>query len=59
MLRNFIGEESRDKGADECDRVDGDGHVLCLDSIRVAQTVDEGRVEVGKGGRADNDLRVC
>jgi hypothetical protein len=46
VVGDGVGVVGGDCGADECDGVDGDGHVLCLDSGCVAESVDEGGVEV-------------
>lgn len=56
MLRDAVGEVARDRGADEGDSVDGDGHVLGLDGGGVAEAINESGVEIRKGGGADDDL---
>jgi hypothetical protein len=58
VVGDGVGEVGGDGGADECDGVYGDCHVLCLDGRGVAEAVDEGGIEVGQGGGADDDL-VC
>jgi hypothetical protein len=59
VVGDGVGVVGGDCGADECDGVDGDGHVLGLDGGFVTESVDKGGVEVGESGRADNDLKTC
>ena len=59
VLGDAVGEVAGYGGANEGDGVDGDGHVLGLDGGGVAETVDERGVEVGEGGRPNDDLGAC
>lgn len=58
VIRDGVGEISGDGCTDKGDGVDRHSHVLGCDSICVAKAIDEGGVEVGECGRADNDL-IC
>lgn len=44
--------------ADECDSVDGNGHVLGGDGVFVAEAIDERGIEVGESGGSDDDLNA-